>query len=65
MSTVLVREEIAEAGIQLLRDRGFDVFDIATMLAAVEIALADLGAEIERGVAVSAALEAFEHTAVA
>ena len=35
------------------------------MLAAVEIALADLGAEIERGVAVSAALEAFEHTAVA
>ena len=43
----------------------FDVFDIATMLAAVEIALADLGAEIERGVAVSAALEAFEHTAVA
>src|SRR5436309_9258980 len=25
MSTVLVREEIAEAGIQLLRDRGFDV----------------------------------------
>src|SRR5947207_985019 len=43
----------------------FDVFDIVTMLAAVEIALADLGAEIERGVAVSAALEAFEHTAVA
>src|SRR5438874_12723650 len=25
MSTVLVREEIADAGIQLLRDRGFDV----------------------------------------
>src|SRR5204863_577436 len=43
----------------------FDVFDIATMLAAAEIVLADLGAEIERGVAVSAALEAFEHTAVA
>jgi aspartate aminotransferase-like enzyme len=43
----------------------FDVFDIVTMLAAVEIVLADLGAEIERGVAVSAALEAFEHSAVA
>jgi hypothetical protein len=35
------------------------------MLAAVEIVLADLGAEIERGVAVTAALEAFEHAAVA
>jgi aspartate aminotransferase-like enzyme len=43
----------------------FDVFDIVTMLAAVEIVLADLGAEIERGVGVSAALEAFEHTPVA
>ena len=41
------------------------MFDIVTMLAAVEIVLADLGAEIERGVGVSAALEAFEHTAVA
>jgi serine---pyruvate transaminase len=39
----------------------FDVFDITTMLAAVEIVLADLGAEIERGVAVTAALEAYEH----
>jgi aspartate aminotransferase-like enzyme len=42
----------------------FDVFDIATMLAAVEIALADLGAEIERGAAVTAALEAYEHAPV-
>jgi aspartate aminotransferase-like enzyme len=42
----------------------FDVFDIATMLAAVEIVLADLGADIERGVAVTAALEAYEHTPV-
>jgi aspartate aminotransferase-like enzyme len=40
----------------------FDVFDITTMLAAVESVLADLGAEIERGVAVTAALEAYEHT---
>ena len=41
----------------------FDVFDITTMLAAVESVLADLGAEIERGVAVTAALEAYEHVA--
>jgi aspartate aminotransferase-like enzyme len=39
----------------------FDVFDITAMLAAVEIVLADLGADIERGVAVTAALEAYEH----
>jgi serine---pyruvate transaminase len=39
----------------------FDVFDITAMLAAVETVLADLGADIERGVAVTAALEAYEH----
>ena len=38
----------------------FDVFDITTQLAAVEVVLAELGAGIERGVAVTAALEAFE-----
>lgn len=38
----------------------FDVFDIATALAAVELALAELGADVERGVAVTAALEAFQ-----
>ena len=38
----------------------FDVFDITTALAAVELALADLGAEIERGVAVTRALEAYD-----
>jgi serine---pyruvate transaminase len=38
----------------------FDVFDIGTALAGVELALAEAGAEIERGVAVTAALEAFE-----
>jgi aspartate aminotransferase-like enzyme len=43
----------------------FDVFDITTMLAAVELAVSDLGADIERGVAVTAALEAYEHTRVA
>jgi aspartate aminotransferase-like enzyme len=42
----------------------FDVFDITTALAAVELALVELGAEIERGVAVTRALEAFEHTPV-
>ena len=38
----------------------FDVFDITTALAAVELALAEAGADIERGVAVTAALDAFE-----
>jgi aspartate aminotransferase-like enzyme len=42
----------------------YDVFDITTALAAVELALVELGAEIERGVAVTRALEAFEHTRV-
>jgi aspartate aminotransferase-like enzyme len=42
----------------------YDVFDITTALAAVELALVELGAEIERGVAVTRALEAFEHTPV-
>ncbi|MHB8470163.1 MAG: pyridoxal-phosphate-dependent aminotransferase family protein [Gaiellaceae bacterium] len=43
----------------------FDVFDITTALAAVELVLADLGAEIERGTAVTAALDAFERQPVA
>jgi aspartate aminotransferase-like enzyme len=42
----------------------FDVFDITTALAALELALADLGADVERGAAVTAALEAFEMTPV-
>jgi len=41
----------------------FDVFDITTALAAVEVLLADLGAELERGVAVTRALEAYEERA--
>jgi serine---pyruvate transaminase len=36
-----------------------DVFDVVTSLAALELALADQGAEIERGAAVPAALEAY------
>jgi serine---pyruvate transaminase len=42
----------------------FDLFDITTQLAAVELLLTDLGAEIERGVGVTAALEAYEHAPV-
>jgi len=43
----------------------FDVFDITTALAAVELVLAEHGADIERGAAVTAALEAYEHSTVA
>jgi aspartate aminotransferase-like enzyme len=39
----------------------FDVFDITTALAGIELALAEAGADIERGVAVSRALETYEH----
>ncbi len=43
----------------------YDVFDITTALAGLELALADAGAEIERGVAVTRALDAYaEHTRV-
>ena len=38
----------------------FDVFDIAAALAAVELSLMELGADIERGVAVTRAFEAYE-----
>jgi aspartate aminotransferase-like enzyme len=38
----------------------FDVFDIATALAAVELALSELGADVERGVAVTRAFDAYE-----
>jgi aspartate aminotransferase-like enzyme len=37
----------------------FNVFDITTALAAVELVLTDAGAEIERGVAVTRALDAW------
>jgi aspartate aminotransferase-like enzyme len=42
----------------------YDIFDITTALAGVELALAEMGADIERGVAVGRALEVFEHTTV-
>jgi serine---pyruvate transaminase len=38
----------------------FDIFDIAAALAAVELSLTELGAVIERGVAVTRAFEAYE-----
>jgi aspartate aminotransferase-like enzyme len=41
----------------------YDVFDVTTALAAVELLLTESGAEIERGVAVARALEAYEETA--
>jgi aspartate aminotransferase-like enzyme len=62
-----------ELGIQLIGGQGdlkgrifrighigwFDVFDITTALAGVELALTEAGAEIERGLAVTAALDAY------
>ncbi len=42
----------------------YDIFDITTALAGVELALAEAGADIERGIAISRALEVFEHTTV-
>jgi serine---pyruvate transaminase len=38
----------------------FDVFDITTALAGVELALVELGGDVERGVAVTRGLDAFE-----
>jgi aspartate aminotransferase-like enzyme len=43
----------------------FDVFDITTALAAVELVLADMGATIERGTAVTRALEAYAEAVAA
>ena len=42
----------------------YDIFDITTALAGVELALVEMGADLERGVAVGRALEVFEHTTV-
>jgi aspartate aminotransferase-like enzyme len=41
----------------------YDVFDVTTALAAVEVLLAESGADIERGAAVARALEAYGETA--
>lgn len=42
-----------------------DIFDITTALAAVELQLTEMGATVERGAAVAAALEAYETTVAA
>jgi serine---pyruvate transaminase len=42
----------------------FDVFDVTTALAGLELALAEQGADVERGVAVSHALETYERAVV-
>jgi aspartate aminotransferase-like enzyme len=66
-----------EHGIQLIGGQGelkgkifrighigwFDVFDICIALAGIEVVLAELGAPIERGVAISAAVDAWSTTA--
>jgi serine---pyruvate transaminase len=41
----------------------FDIFDITTCLAALELVLADAGADVERGVAVTRALESYAERA--
>jgi aspartate aminotransferase-like enzyme len=41
----------------------FDIFDITTSLAALELALADAGADVERGIAVTRALESYAERA--
>jgi serine---pyruvate transaminase len=41
----------------------YDIFDITTALAGLELVLVEAGAPIERGVAVGRALEVFEHAA--
>ncbi|HEV8463151.1 MAG TPA: alanine--glyoxylate aminotransferase family protein [Gaiellaceae bacterium] len=43
----------------------FDVFDIATALSAIELSLVEMGADIERGVATTAAFGAFENPVTA
>jgi aspartate aminotransferase-like enzyme len=43
----------------------FDVFDIASALAALELSLTELGADIERGAAVAKAFAAFESSVAA
>ena len=41
----------------------YDVFDITTALAALELALVEMGADVERGIAVTRALEAYSERA--
>jgi aspartate aminotransferase-like enzyme len=73
-ATELVRNLREQHGVQLAGGHGplkgsvfrighigyYDVYDIVTALAAVELGLAELGADIERGVGISRALDAFQ-----
>jgi len=43
----------------------YEIFDVVTALAAVELALTELGADVERGIAVTRALEAYGERAAA
>jgi aspartate aminotransferase-like enzyme len=43
----------------------FDIFDIATALGALELSLVELGADIERGMAITRAFEAYEQRVTA
>jgi len=43
----------------------FDIFDIAAALAAIELSLTELGADVERGAAVTRAFEAYEQRVAA
>ena len=66
MAALLARGGLSANPNAFEQEQGFfDVFDITTALAATELVLAELGADIERGVAVTAALKAYEHTTVA
>ncbi|MGZ4358968.1 MAG: alanine--glyoxylate aminotransferase family protein, partial [Gaiellaceae bacterium] len=38
----------------------YDIFDITTALGGLELVLAEMGADVKRGVAVTRALEAFD-----
>jgi aspartate aminotransferase-like enzyme len=78
-ATVLLRHLREQYGVTLAPGQGalkpnvfrighigwFDVFDIAAALAATELALTELGADIERGVAVGRAFEAYEQRVAA
>ena len=78
-SPVLLRHLREEHGVTLAPGQGalkpnlfrighigwFDIFDIASALAALELALTELGADIERGVAVGRAFEAYEQRVTA
>jgi aspartate aminotransferase-like enzyme len=73
-ATDVVRGLLDEHGITIANGQGalkgrifrighigwFDVFDITTALAAVELVLTELGADVERGVATARALEVYE-----